>query len=298
MTRILKYLLLFSSSLALLMSCAKEYSKEYPSIPSGNAAKGELTDSLGNCRPITIRGNYYNAVTINSDSNYADLFVHVTNKGNYHVQSDRQNGFQFIGTGSFTDTGIQAITLKATGKPVQIKLTNFKVSFSGTNCGFAVNVMDSATRNGTDSSIDTAGVALNTWQFVANQMLYSGDINVALLTNPYAAARGRNLIMTGPVSSGSPDTAIGISIQFPGNEVSTGNFYTSEAGTGFLLHTLPVYNVIFTANSQNHTPVLKISVTAYNQNTSIVSGIFSGFTANLLGDSVQITRGKFKARLQ
>jgi hypothetical protein len=290
--------MLFFTCVALFSSCSKELSNESDASQMINDATGTLKDSSGNCMSIIQGGTYYNGVTIAGDTNYVKIYIDVRAKGNFNIQTNKHNGFQFSETGVFADTGIQILNLKASGKPAEIMPTDFTIMFDGESCSFTINVIDSAARNPRNNNIDTAGIDLNKWQFFADNKFYSGNINTAVITNAYANALGRNLIMTGPVASGNPDTAFGMSIQFPGHDPVSGTYYTSDPGTGFLLHKEPNYDVIFAANSVNFPPILTISVTSFNKNTSTVSGVFFGKTHNYFGDSVAITNGKFQAQIQ
>jgi hypothetical protein len=281
-----------------IFSCSKELSYENNVIPAGVSATGTLEDSSGNCMTITPKGTYYNGVAILGDTNYVQVTVNVATTGSYNIQSDRQNGFQFAGTGVFNNTGIQTINLKASGTPVAKGVTNFMVSFDSSACNFNINVQDSTGHGGSNNNgggTDTSGIALGQWQFVANGHTYSGNIQSALFTNLI----GGNLTVVGFTASGT-DTAFGITVQFPGNTLDTGTYATTDAGTNFSLQIASgpnVGNIIYAANATS-SQVVNITINSYNAGTKVVSGIFSGVSYDYNGTSVTITNGKFKATVQ
>lgn len=265
-------------------------------IPAGVTATGSLKDSSGNCMTIAPNGAYYNGVALLGDTNYVQLTVNVTSTGSYNIQSDRQDGFQFAGTGVFTNTGIQTINLKASGTPTAKGVINFLVSFDSTACNFTVHVQDSTGHsNNNGGSSDTSGIALSQWQFVANGHTYSGNIQSAIFTNLI----GGTLTVVGFTASGT-DTAFGITVQFPGNTLDTGTYVTSDAGTNFSLQIASgpnIGNIIYAANATS-SQVINIIIDSYNTVTKVVSGTFSGTSYNSGGNDVPITNGKFKATVQ
>jgi hypothetical protein len=270
----------------IFFSCSKENSLETNAIPTGNPASGSLKDSSGSCLPIVVHGTFYDGV-ITGDTNYVEITVNATTAGSYNIQTGLQNGFQFAGTGVFNSTGIQTISLKASGTPSQIIPTNFTVTFNSSSCNFTVNVLDSNARG-------TSGIGLNQWQFVANGHTYSGTVSTALFTNLV----GASLTIVGPMASGSADTAFGITVQFPGTTLDTGSYVTSGAGTNFSLTLVQSGNIIYAANATAVPPVLTVSITSYVTSTKTVTGIFSGQAYDFQGNTVAITDGKFKAQLQ
>jgi hypothetical protein len=195
-------------SATAFFSCSKELSFETGDIPVTTVATGTLKDTTtGDCLPIAPKGTYYTGIAIQGDTNYVQITVNVKTTGSYNIQTDKQNGFQFAGTGVFSSTGSQIVNLKASGTPAQITTTGFTVTFNNTACAFTVNVQDSTGHSGgtTDNSI-----ALNKWQFVANGHTYSGNITTTIFSNLI----GANLTVIGSMASGSADTAFGISVHF------------------------------------------------------------------------------------
>lgn len=129
-----KYLAIVMAGLFLFGACQKELSFE-----KGNAARGSLKDSLGNCLPATPNGNYSADSTL-TDNNYVVIEVNFTTAGTYNIATDTSNGFSFQAIGSVKDTGLQTIRLVGTGRPVLAQLTNFAVVFDSSICMFAIAV--------------------------------------------------------------------------------------------------------------------------------------------------------------
>jgi hypothetical protein len=277
----------------LFFGCSKELSYENNGIPIAVAATGTLKDNAGDCLPINPKGSYYNGVAILGDTNYVQVTVNVKTTGSYNIQTDRQNGFQFAGTGVFNNTGIQTINLKASGTALQIQQTNFTVTFNNTSCNFSVNVQDSTGHSG--GGTNDPSIALGKWQFVANGHTYTGNIQAALFSNLI----GASLTIVGYTASGT-DTAFGVSVEFNGTTLDTGTYPTSGAGTNFSLQIasgINAGNIIFAANATS-TQIVNITINSYDAATKIVYGTFSGISYDFNGTDIPITNGKFKATVQ
>jgi len=284
-------------SATLFFSCSKELSYESDVVPVATTATGTLKDTSGNCMTITPAGTYFNGVAILGDTNYVQVTVNVKTTGSYNIQSDRQNGFQFAGTGVFNNTGVQTVSLKASGTPAQIQSTVFNVSFDSTACSFTVNVQDSTGHSGNGGSTDTSSIALGKWQFFTNGHTYSGNI----VTAQFANLIGSTLTVVGSMASNSTDTVFGITVQFSGSTLDTGTYLTSDAGTNFALQKYPSGNIIYGANATSN-EVVSVDLISYVVSSKIVTGTFSGqaYAIDNLGNSstVNITNGKFKAAVQ
>ena len=136
-----KYLAIVAVGFFLFIGCKKELSFEN-GLPL-TAAKGTLKDSSGNCMTITTNGKYVKNTAL-TDSNYIVVKVNFTTPGSYSISTDTSNGFSFQASGITGDSGLQMITLKGTGKPAVVQLTNFLVTFDSTVCSFSINVSDTA----------------------------------------------------------------------------------------------------------------------------------------------------------
>jgi len=134
--KMMKNLLVVFVGILLVVACQKEYSVD-SGIATGSSAAGTLKDTLGNCKPITINGNYV-ADSILKDSNYVLLQVNITSPGNYKINTDIQNGYSFRDSGYISTTGLQTVKLKGIGTPTLPIASDFTVFFNNTNCFFRI----------------------------------------------------------------------------------------------------------------------------------------------------------------
>jgi hypothetical protein len=130
---ILSFVLLFAA-------CQKEMSIEKGAF--NGTAEGELIDSLGFCKNITVTGKYMVDTTLNA-SNYVTVNMNFTGPGKYKIFSDTVNGMWFLDSGFVVSAGQTAIKLKGKGTPILDKQTDFTVFFSNNLCSFSITVTNS-----------------------------------------------------------------------------------------------------------------------------------------------------------
>jgi len=118
----------------LFTNCEKEFSYE------GGTAEFSLLNTNGSCTNPVIAGNYVRGSALGS-SNTVQLQAYVTAAGRFSLQTDSRSGFLFTATGSFSDTGIQTITLVATGKPDSAGDFIFTPELEA-GCSFGIHVTD------------------------------------------------------------------------------------------------------------------------------------------------------------
>jgi hypothetical protein len=142
-TNILKFaprLAAILSFVLLFAACQKEMSVENGAF--NGTAEGELIDSLGFCKNITVTGKYMVDTTLNA-SNYVTVNMNFTAPGKYKIYSDTVNGMWFLDSGFVVSAGQTAIKLKGKGTPILDKQTDFTVFFSNNLCSFSVTVTNS-----------------------------------------------------------------------------------------------------------------------------------------------------------
>ncbi|MEO6232204.1 MAG: hypothetical protein ABJB11_00755 [Ferruginibacter sp.] len=109
---------------------------------STNTSVFTFDGAPGGCNG-SLFGNYFVAVPLTANEN-ASIDVNVTTIGTYNISTNTANGVKFSGTGSFTTTGPQQVTLAGSGTPVAAgdfdfaPLTNgckFTVTFDPTPAG-------------------------------------------------------------------------------------------------------------------------------------------------------------------
>jgi hypothetical protein len=137
-----------------------------------------------------------------------------------------------------------------------------------------------------------SGTALNTWTFTANGHIYNGKVASAQFTTVV----GNELLVVGSVQSGSADTIFTLNVQFPTNTLQAGSYMTSDPGTSFTLQLYPRGTIILAANALA-SPLMHITITAYDKATNTVEGTFAGDSFDLAGITVPITDGAFRAKL-
>jgi hypothetical protein len=126
------------AAILVFAACKKELSVEGSGF--GGVAKGALTDSSGNCKNATVKGNYVVDYPL-SDSNYVLISVNFTQQGKYKIYSDTPNGIWFTDSGYALRTGATTIKLKGKGKPILPQESTFILAFSGSYCSFKVTAI-------------------------------------------------------------------------------------------------------------------------------------------------------------
>src|SRR5450432_512916 len=133
------YLLLFVLTI-IDTSCEKEYS--YEGGPTTGMAGGTAVYTLesdgGNCTAPLINGIYATGIAL-QPSNNVQLGVNVTTIGTYTLSTTVVNGIQFSGSGNFTFTGLQSITLTGNGTPITTGISPFTPPV-GSGCSFFITV--------------------------------------------------------------------------------------------------------------------------------------------------------------
>lgn len=119
-----------------MMGCQDKYLMGV-NLPSTGTLKA---DNSQNCLPQKTNGNWIAGKALN-DSNNLEVSINVTRTGNYQVQTNTVNGIQFSGSGRFRATGVQVVTLKAMGTPVQAGNVSFIVQYDSSQCSFALTVL-------------------------------------------------------------------------------------------------------------------------------------------------------------
>jgi len=108
-----------------------------------NTLTGPGTFSIGNgssCSNITVNGSYFYGSILDA-SNAVTLDVDVTVAGAWSISTNTVNGYSFSGSGVFTSTGPNQVTLYASGTPVGAQTDEFTAtSQSGGTCTFSVDV--------------------------------------------------------------------------------------------------------------------------------------------------------------
>jgi hypothetical protein len=159
-----RFLYLLSMVVIVMVSCQKEVSFELGNEP----AKGVLQDDVtGDCLPKIING-VYEASKVLDASNTITVSVDVTKTGIYTITTDTVNNYFFRGTGNFTTTGTNTVTLKGNGTPFAAGINNFIVSFDGSFCDVQIDVLPGGAGGPSEFTLVNGGTPPNCASAVVN----------------------------------------------------------------------------------------------------------------------------------
>ena len=145
----------------LFYSCKKEYSLEGGIVTGGGntnsgTSEGTLGGTPGTCANVIVNGTYGQGVTLNDSTINVSVEVKITKAGTYTIGTDTINGVHFLKSGTFTDSGIRRVTLRAYGTPSNAGLFTYTVKYKSSSCTFEVEVFATAITNGADYFPTTA----------------------------------------------------------------------------------------------------------------------------------------------
>lgn len=84
------------------------------------------------CSAAKAMGTYVKGRDLTA-SNYLSISVNVTKIGNYTISGTTSNGYNFYGTGTFLNTGIQTIRIAGQGNPLNIQTDTVSLNANGTD---------------------------------------------------------------------------------------------------------------------------------------------------------------------
>jgi hypothetical protein len=239
----------------LLTNCKKEYSYE------GGTAEFSLLNVNGSCVNPVVSGDYILG-SVTGPSNTVQLQVDVTTTGRFTLQTDTRSGFLFSKTGSFSDTGVQTLTLTATGKPDSAGNFIFMPELSPT-CTFSVSV--------TGQQVPDAGYTLvGTPNACSNVQVLGTYQKDKLLTGSNMVVVNANVISTGHYII-QTDSLDGIRFYASGNFNQLGNQTVTLTGSG-----IPALPGEFQFNLVGYSSECTFPLTVENNGDSAVYSIASG----------------------
>ena len=277
----------------LTLSCKKEYSKE--GGDPDTFAHGSLRDDFQTCFVSEIHGTYYNGVAT-TDTNFVNITLKVTHPGTFDILTEKSNGFQFMGSGTISDTGIQVIKLNAFGTPDQVKQTDFILRFETSVCNLSVPITDSSLRNPHPIDIysDTA------WQFdVQSKRFFGFSTRGSYSMAFYDTYTDSTVLIEGFAPTGYGRVQIAVKILK--GMIVTGTSFTRDASV-FQYDSVKNREMAFLA-----TPLLPplgidvnttIVITSFDNNTKMIFGTFEGTAVNGNYSTIRIENGRFKARIR
>ncbi len=137
---------------------------------TGSNAEYALVSSGTGCADVTVAGNYNKGVALGA-TNKVTIPVNVTKLGTWSISTQTINGMTFSGSGTFSATGAQSITLAASGTPTETGSFDFPFSTSTEDCSFNIPVIASGTAscNPTNNTANYSGIANVTFYSVMHE---------------------------------------------------------------------------------------------------------------------------------
>jgi hypothetical protein len=202
-----KYFLFALLLTATLFSCQKEFT-----IDAQPATGNVVKDSLGDCIPSVVSGSYVSSIATNA-SNYVDVNINFTQKGQYTIKTDTLNGFYFEAVGGIEETGVKSVRLQAKGTPIVAGINVFTVRFDSSFCEINVIVTGTSTAaeftflsTGTNCSATPNGLyqvglaaGASNWVDLAVSTTVAGNYNI---TATSTANNGVSFSGTGSLAAG------------------------------------------------------------------------------------------------
>jgi hypothetical protein len=154
-------IIFFLSTTVFFYSCKKEYSLEGGIVTGGGntnsgTSEGTLGGTPGTCANVLVKGIYGQGIALNDSTINVSVEVTISKPGTYTIGTDTINGVHFVKSGTFTDSGVQRVTLRAFGTPSNPGLFTYTVKYKGSSCNFEVEVFATAITNGADYFPTTA----------------------------------------------------------------------------------------------------------------------------------------------
>lgn len=259
----------------------------------GSASTSEFTfkDAPNACSQITVNGTYQVGETPGTTNTVDGIQVNVTKTGTWYLTTLPNNGVTFSGSGTFTNTGLQTISLNASGIPITSGAFNYSPGNNG--CSFSIVVQP-----GISLPTDYIKCKINGVTTVFGHNVSFTESNTP--AQPPVPSMN-TLDITGDVSATS-DENIDLSVTKTSTAVITGDIF--DAG-GMLSG--KIYTVSYTdANLMAWNAVTGVTFTPFtikitSRTATRVQGTFSGTVSDtgLAGGATKtITDGEFNVPIQ
>ena len=253
-----------------------------PAISGGgpSAAVYTLSGTPTNCTNAVVQGTYLKGTALNA-TNTVSIQVNVTKTGPYVISTPQSNGITFLANGTFNATGIQSVTLRGSGTPVNAGATAVPINTGTSSCSFTVNV-----GGGSINFADSA------WQFTQGSKVFHGTLD----SIAFSKLNGIDVLQFYGLTFDTGDSLFVLGIGMTSSTIQSGTYNTS---------TFAAFNfsdvkdsTIYQANPTTISPLVNLSIVLnYDATTKIAQGTFTGTAQNATKASVPITGGKFRALL-
>jgi hypothetical protein len=108
-------------------------------LDGASTASFTLLGSPNSCMIDTVIGGYIKGIAADTSS-HVIVSVNVTTPGTYAIHTGTVNGYGFFTTGTFSSTGVQTISLVASGTPLDAGTDLFTLNAGSSTCRFSINV--------------------------------------------------------------------------------------------------------------------------------------------------------------
>jgi hypothetical protein len=258
---------------------------------AGAPATFALQTSGTICMNSVVTGDYKKAVALTS-SNKVDIQVNVTTVGSYSISTAATNGMTFSASGVFTNIGIQTVSLRGSGTPVNEGSIVIPVTVGNSTCSFTVAVTNGTTNPPT---------GIYFWKFTAGGKVHQGTIDGDGSLEAVSPAPGFTFTtVTFSGISNSADTSLALAIADLDNTINVNETYVSTSTTSnSAAIELDYGGVIYQADPQTAGATLTAKVTTHNTSTKVMGGTFSGTLKDSIGgQTLIITNGEFNFHYQ
>ena len=250
-----------------------------------------LSGAPDTCTNFIVTGNYFAGQAV-TPAEFLTLTVNVTSTGTYNLSSSNNDGLSFSGSGSFSNTGLQNVTLNAIGTPVSTGVKYLNILYA-VGCPFNVFVTSA-------SAVFTFGNSAGNCTGAVVAGIYKSNIG---LTSANTVTLNVNVTQIGGYSIGTNNVN---GIYFTGS----GSFNTTGANTIILYgHGTPVTagdstfaigcNFVISFGSGPVTPPMQEEYLPMTTNTSFrleVVGGNAGDTTNVkvLANDITLSANSYR----
>jgi hypothetical protein len=243
------------------------------------------------CDDVKVNGIYTAGDSLNAADSVMGIKVDVTVPGTYYLTTVPNNGISFTGSGSFTKTGLQTVTLFGSGTPVTPGQFNYSPGNNG--CFFVVTVTPA-----NPVAVNFIKCKIDGVQYVfSDAALFTETV---LPANPPAPAAAV-LEISGNVS-GNADENFLLSLTKTGTSFSANEIFDSPAIINGKLYVV-TYNDAAGAswNAISGIALTPFTITISAKTATRVQGTFSGTLSDtgMAGGNIKtVTDGTFSVPIQ
>jgi hypothetical protein len=234
----------------MFLACQKETSVENGGF--AGAAQGTLTDSVGNCKGITVSGSYVVDTTL-GDSNYIKVNINFTTQGKYLLSSDTVNGMWFLDSGYALSTGAAVVKVRGKGKPLLGKASTFTLGFNGNYCSFIVTASGTGSATGGNTGGTVTGSNGDYFPTTSNSIWAYRYLPKLGTTDTFNVQVAPTQILIDSLSYSQFATSLGDTFYFAKNS-TIGNYYalsTIDFDYTFLFDSIPSFYITYPILKEN-----------------------------------------------